>query len=121
VLDELSSASTVTLNRYNYETMDLFRHNLDHVVAEIREARCHPMNGETARPDCGDIAAHLIEVSFAQHPDPSERDYLNELPTTLTLTDEQLDRTIAAGRMLLSASPEFQALLHDLEQLRDAR
>lgn len=121
VLDELTSATTVTLNRYNYETMDLFRQSLDHVVAEIREARCHPTTGATARPDCGDVAAHLIEVSFAQHPDPNERDYLNELPTTLTLSDEQLDRAIAAGRELLAASPEFQELLRDLAQLPDSR
>jgi NTE family protein len=121
VLDVLTSATTVTLNRYNFETVDLFRQSLDHLVVEFRDARCHPRDGATASADCGDVAAHLIEISFAQHPDPSERDYLNELPTTLTLSDEQIDRTIAAARRLLAASPEFQALLRDLAQLPDSQ
>ena len=110
LLDVLTSATTVTLNRYNYETVDLFRQNLDRLVAEIREARCSRA-ARTASPDCGDVAAHLVEISFAQHPDPDERMYLNELPTMFGLSHEQVDRTIAAARTLLAASPEFQALL----------
>jgi NTE family protein len=120
-LDALTSATTVTLNRYNYETVDLFRQNLDHLVADLRTARCQPRGDAPVAPDCGDIAAHLIEISFAQHPDPAERTYLNELPTTLGLSDEQLERTVAAARTILDESPEFQALLRDLAQLRDSR
>ena len=119
-LDVLTSATTVTLNRYNFETVDLFRQNLDRLVAEIRDARCRAGAGSSAASDCGDVAAHLIEVSFAQHPDPAERTYLNELPTTLDLSPEQLERTINAARTILTASPEFQALLRDLEQLPEA-
>jgi len=119
-LDVLASATTVTLNRYNYETVDLFRQNLDRLVAEIRDARCGAGAGSNAASDCSDVAAHLIEISFAQHPDAAERTYLNELPTTLALSPEQLERTINAARTILAASPEFQALLHDLEQLPEA-
>jgi NTE family protein len=117
ILEALTSATTVTLNRYNYETVDLFRQSLERSVAEIREFRCQPRGGAPAPPDCADVAAHLIEVSFAQHPDPEERTYLNELPTTLGLSEEQADRTIAAARTILEASPEFQALVRDLAQL----
>jgi NTE family protein len=113
-LDVLTSASTVTLNRYNYETVDLFRQSLDRLVAEIRESRCR---ARANAPGCDDVAAHLIEISFAQHSDPAERTYLNELPTTLALSTEQLDRTIDAARTILTASPEFQGMLRDLAQL----
>src|SRR5262249_51072236 len=116
-LDVLTAATTASLNRYNYETVDFFRQNLARFVAEPREARCHPPGDAAAAPHCGDVAAHLIEVSFAQHPDPAERAYLNELPTTLALSDEQVDRTIAAARTILEASPEFRALVRDLAQL----
>jgi NTE family protein len=115
-LDVLTSATTVTLNRYNYETVDLFRQGLGRVVAEIREARCRE---RANAPGCDDVAAHLIEISFAQHPDAAERTYLNELPTTLALSDDQIDRTIAAARTIVTRSPEFQALLRDLAQLED--
>lgn len=114
-LDVLTSATTVTLNRYNYETVDLFRQNLDQHVAEIRDSRCRAR--ANTESDCGDVAAHLIEISFAQHPDATERTYLSELPTTLSLSTEQLERTINAARTILTASPEFQALLRDLAQL----
>ena len=116
-LDVLTSATTVTLNRYNYETVDLFRQSLDQLVADIRDARCRTR----ATTDCGDVAAHLIEISFAQHPDPAERTYLNELPTTLALSAEQLERTMNAARTILAASPEFQTLLRDLAKIPDSR
>ena len=114
-LDVLTSATTVTLNRYNYETVDLFRQNLDRLVADIRDSRCRAR--ANAESDCGDVAAHLIEISFAQHPDAAERTYLSELPTTLALSPEQLERTMNAARTIVAASPEFQALLRDLAQL----
>ena len=119
IVDALNSATTVALNRYNYETVELFRQDLMRLVAEIRAARCEPREGVPAPPDCGDVAAHLIEISFAQHPDPAERMYLNEVPTMLGLSREQVDRTIAAGRTVLAGSPEFQALLTDLAGLGD--
>jgi hypothetical protein len=64
---------------------------------------------------------HLIEISFAQHPDAAERTYLSELPMSLALSDEELERTIHAARTILMASPEFQTLLRDLEELDDPR
>ena len=39
-----------------------------------------------------------------------DREYFNQLPTSLSLSGEQVDRLIAAGRALLRASPEFQRL-----------
>jgi NTE family protein len=79
-----------------------------------------PPSGTPVASDCRDVAAHLIEVSFAQHPDAAERTYLNELPTTLGLSSEQLERTMNAARTILTASPEFQALLRDLAQLPES-
>jgi NTE family protein len=116
-LDVLTSATTVTLNRYNYETVALFRQSLDQLVAEIRDSRCRARSNASG---CDDVAAHLIEISFAQHPDAAERSYLNALPTTLALSTEQLDRAIDAARTIVAASPEFQALLRDLAQLPGA-
>ncbi len=114
--DVLTSATTVSLNRYNYETVDLFRQNLDQLAADVRAARCRASEGSHAASDCSDVEAHLIELSFAQHPDPAERSYLNGLPTTLDLSPEQIERTIEAARTIIAASPEFHALLRDLAQ-----
>jgi NTE family protein len=121
MVDALNSATTVAVNRYNYETIELFRQDVMRLVTEIRAARCEARGSAPALPDCDDVTAHLIEISFAQHPDPAERRYLNELPTTLGLSAEQIDRTIAAARTILLESPQFQALLADLPPVLEER
>jgi NTE family protein len=57
------------------------------------------------------VEFEFAEVSFAALSDPSERDYFINLPTSLELNDEQVDRLIAVGRTLLRESPQFQRFL----------
>jgi NTE family protein len=54
---------------------------------------------------------HCIEVNFSEHPNPEERDYLKRLPTSFVLTNEAVDRLIAAGRLVLRNNGEYQRLL----------
>jgi hypothetical protein len=39
-----------------------------------------------------------------------------KIPTTLYLTDEQLDRLFAAASQLIRSDPEFQRLMLDLQR-----
>ena len=57
---------------------------------------------------------YTINVSFAGVPDPNERDYLNQLPTSFVLPDEAVDRLRAAAGAALLNSPDFQQLLSDV-------
>jgi NTE family protein len=57
---------------------------------------------------------YLIEVSFQNTEDKAEREYLNSLPTSLSLPDEDVDRLRKNARELLRNNPEFQRLLRDL-------
>ncbi len=57
---------------------------------------------------------YLIEVTFQTTEDEAERAYLNNLPTSLSLPDEDVDRLRKAARQLLRTNPEFQRLLQDL-------
>jgi NTE family protein len=57
------------------------------------------------------VTFHLVDVSFAQVSDDSERDYLNSIGTNFDLSDEQVDRLIAAARKVLRDSTEFQAFI----------
>ena len=57
---------------------------------------------------------YLIELSFQEAEDEAERDYLNRLPTSLSLPDEDVDRLRKAARQLLRTNPEFKRLLQDL-------
>ena len=118
MLAALNSASTVALNRYNFETVELFRRNLDRQMDEVRQARCDAIGVTSTLPACNDIEAHFIEIAFTQHPDPAERAYLVALPTTLRLPEADVDRVVRAARRILTGSPEFQAVLADLAGLQ---
>jgi NTE family protein len=58
----------------------------------------------------------VVYVSFDAITDPAERTYLRNLPTTLVLPDEAVDRLRAAGGKLLRESPQFQALIREMGQ-----
>jgi NTE family protein len=64
--------------------------------------------------DVPEIGLYTVDVSFEANPDHAERDYLNALPTSFALTDEQVDRLRAAAGVALRESPEFKRLLQDL-------
>ncbi len=54
---------------------------------------------------------HFVEISFEAVRQRHLRDYFNRLPTSLALSNEQIDALIAAGRSLLRDHPEYQAFL----------
>jgi hypothetical protein len=57
------------------------------------------------------VTFHFVEISFDQVHDDSERDFLNSIGTNFGLSDEKVDRLIAAARQVLRDSEEFQAFL----------
>ena len=57
---------------------------------------------------------YAIEINFEQFPDPKEREYFLNLPTSFSLDDHQVDCLIAGGRKLLRSSERYQALLREL-------
>ena len=65
-------------------------------------------SGEDA---CKGVGFYFIEINFSEHPDPDERNYLKRLPTSFSLTDEAVDRLIAAGRQILRDNSDYQSLL----------
>ena len=60
-----------------------------------------------------DARIYAIDVSFAALDDASEREYLNNLPTSLVLPPEAVDRLRAAAGTIVLQSPEFKRLLHE--------
>jgi NTE family protein len=57
--------------------------------------------------DAAQAQFDFVEVTFSAVKDDDERAYLNALPTSLQLSEEQVDRLISAGRQLLRESPSF--------------
>ncbi len=57
------------------------------------------------------VTFDFAQVSFDVVQDDAECDHLNEIGTSFDLSDEEVDRLIAAARKVLRESPEFQAFL----------
>ena len=113
VMDAVVSA---TINRYSFETMNLMKARVKRWENEVRTTRCR---AALAIPDCGKFDIDLVELSFDRMTDPEERDYLDRIPTALTLSSEQINRLRLAARGLVKDSSELRTFLE--ENARSAR
>ena len=103
-LQILLKATGVPIDRYSYEAVEQLRD----IVSRWDATR---LRGASDLPN---IHLYAIDVSIEAHPDPKEREFLNEAPTSWVLSDDQVDRLRAAPAAILRASDEYQRLLHDL-------
>ncbi len=60
------------------------------------------------------VTPYFIQLSFRDINQPEKRRFFNRIPTSFSLTDEQVDRLIAAGRTLLRNNAEYQRFLAGL-------
>jgi NTE family protein len=116
--------ATISMDNYSAETLDMMRdlaseraqmqQALQDCQAEIdkrcpRSPRLSPLAG-------GSLRSHVIEISFDAIPDAQkdERDCFLNLPTSFTLSRQQVDALIEVAGELLDRDPGFQQLLKDL-------
>lgn len=95
------AAPSITMDRYSRDTVDL-------MGALVRQ-----MEGAVRDQAGGRIKFFPIVLSFDNLPDPQERRYFLNVPTSFFLSDESVDRLREVGGRLLRNSPNFQALLKD--------
>jgi len=60
------------------------------------------------------VMPYKVRVGFDDIEHPDDRSFFNRIPTSFSLSDEQVDRLIEAGRELLRNNPNYQRLLADL-------
>ncbi len=115
-------SSSVPLNAYNFETLELMRQDMDKWEEELIRYRCERLSntrspGQKAPTQaCTDVQTYLVEIDFERLKDKDEREYLSSLPTAFRLEAEQVDRLRAAANRLLHESAEFQLLAADLNK-----
>jgi len=95
------SVTKLQLSRYDVDSMLLARQLLDKWATKF---------STPAQP----VETYLVSVDIQDVRDPATLDYLNSIPTSFELDDEQVSKLIAAGRQLLKTDPEFQKLLGEL-------
>lgn len=97
----LGAVTDTQLHRYNFETLALL-----HDATKVWGA-------ELSTPE-RPVLVHMIHLSEHEIHDADTRAFFNELPTSLGLEEESVDRLIALGRSLLRRPSDFQKLVAEL-------
>ena len=98
LFEVIGSVSADQISRYSEDTIQLVRDTFETWVKDHSTA---------ARP----VTFHFVDVSFNHVKDDDERNFLNGIGTNFNLSDEQVDRLIAAARKILRESEDFQAFI----------
>jgi len=101
ISQSIGAVTGVQLHRYNIATLELVETAFFEWAAKL------------STPE-KTVQSYFIELSFDEIKQPEIRKYFNKVPTSLKLSDEQVDRLIAVGRQLLREHPDFQKLVADL-------
>ena len=115
----LLKATGVPIDRYSYEAVELLKDLMARwqTLRSLKAASAFANGGNLAlsrATDVPDIELYAIDVSFEANPDPVEREYLNSMPTSFSLSAEQVDRLRAAAAAAMRSSSEYKRLLRDL-------
>jgi NTE family protein len=110
----LSSYTSISIERYNEETIALLKESVKSWAEEIKTERCRGETISTAPGACGDIRFYVVDVKFDLLEDEKERKYFKRLPTSFVLEPEQVDDLREVAKKILNNSPEFQRFLDDL-------
>jgi len=115
-LEMLMQAVSVPIDRYSYESVDA----LEDIVTEWKlrrklEVDAAKLAGKPVPADAiTPLEFSVINVSFDSLADAKEREYLLNLPTTLSLPPEAIDRLRAAAASLLRNSTAYRKLVNDI-------
>jgi NTE family protein len=117
-LSILTKAAGVPVDRYANESVELLK-DIDArwtALREIRDAMSASKDKDSKLSyvlNAPDADIYPIEVSFEALQDKTERDYVNQLPTSFHLSAEEVDRLRADAATIVHDSPVLkEALAH---------
>jgi NTE family protein len=121
LIETVTAAADVPLDNYSFDTLELLRATVNDFNEETRLiAGCKALAAGIGKQCTLDIPAphqiefFQIEVAFEYIESAEERRWFKNLPTTLELPRETVDKLRAAGRHILSEDPQFKKLLGEL-------
>jgi NTE family protein len=115
-IDVLIKSAGVPIDRYSGEMVEQLK-DIDARWNALRRIRDSAAFAKDKDPEMTEILnapnadIYVIDVSFKALQDNSERNYLNQLPTSFTLPNEAVDRLRAAARTLILSSPDLHRAL----------
>ena len=118
IIDTLIKATGVPIDKYSYEAVEQLR-DIEarwRIFQRVSAIATFPPGKDatvTYVRNAPKAKIYPIDVSFPALKDKAEREYLNQLPTSFVLTDEQVDRLRRAAGTIIMDSPEFRQVLKD--------
>ena len=100
-----SAVSSAQISRYNLETISQVKKSFTDAAEKFAS------QGK-------EVNTYFIELKFEDIPDTEMRTIFNNMATSLSLPDEQVDLLYESGRRLLRNSKEFQRLLQNLNAVQ---
>ncbi len=110
----VDAATTVQINRYNFETVELLRRSVAAWGDELRNVRCQATLAANAAATCSPVTLHLVEVNFESVKDPEQRKTLRLMPTSFALPRDAVDQIRSTARALLRNSTEYHEFLQSV-------
>jgi NTE family protein len=104
VANIINTMSDIQLQRYNSATNIEMKRSLDELV----------QNSDTVKA----LETYFIRLNFSQIKNSDTKYLINQIPTSLTLSDQEVDMVIKAGGDLLRENSEFQRLLNDITKVK---
>lgn len=105
-LSEVSRAIGVVLIQSSFEATLLAEESAKHWYEELLRRR---------GPGAPDLNFYFIDVSLRNVHDPAERTRFMDIPTAFTLPRKDVDDLRSLARRLLAESPQYQALMMNLQ------
>jgi NTE family protein len=119
LVGQLLAASGVPIDRYSFETIETmkdrqeiygWRREIEILKARLAGATEAEAEAKVRLPK---IRTHVMDVSFDEIPQPEERAYFMNLPTTFVLPAESIDRLREIAGRLLRQSHDYQTMLQE--------
>ena len=115
---QLLQSSGLPIDRYSFETIETMKDRAEIekwrrelLVAQARLAGATEAQAQASVPK---IDLRVLDVSFDAIPDPKERAYFMNLPTSFVLPAEDVDKLREVAGQLLRQSSEYESLVRDL-------
>jgi NTE family protein len=117
---QLLQASGVPIDRYSFETVEMMkdRQEIYGWRREILLLRARLAGATEAEAEAGvplpKIDLHTLDVGFDAIPEPDERAYFMNLPTSFVLPARDVDKLREVAGRLLRESADYQVLVREL-------
>ena len=99
--DTINSVTDIPIHRTNAATLELMQNSIRRWSSEL----------ETVETP---IETYFVKIDFSSLADPGDKLFFNQIPTSYSLREDQVDRLLVAGRKLLQGNSDFQRLIQDL-------